>query len=173
MTDYKIRPAVEDDVEEILRLIQEFTEYLHVKIPEQLETISERLRRDGFGEQKCFEYLVVEDTTAKTAEGKTVLLGFALYFYTYATLVGRIIYLEDLFLSEAYRGRGIGAKLFKTVAQIGTAHNCQKMQWVAHTWNKPSIEFYKKQGAVNMTEKEKWNIFQLTRPESEQLSKKQ
>ncbi|OWF44448.1 diamine acetyltransferase 2-like [Mizuhopecten yessoensis] len=169
MADYNMRPAVEGDCEEILRLIQELAVYENM--PEQVKMTIEKLRRDGFGEQKFFHCLVVEDTTAKTPEGKAFLWGYALYYFTYSTWEGRVMYLEDLYMSPTYRGRGTGTKLFQAVTQVGVEKDCQRMQWVVLNWNKPSIDFYKSRGAWDVTAKENWNIFRMDRPELEQLSK--
>ncbi|XP_033731253.1 diamine acetyltransferase 2-like, partial [Pecten maximus] len=149
MSEYNIRPAEEGDCEDILRLRQELAVYN--KTP-GLELTAEKLRKDGFGEQKCFECLVVEDTKATASQDKFVLWGYALYFYVYSTWSGRVIFLEDLFLSEEHRGRGIRSKLFHEVAQIGLAQDCQRMKWEVYAWNKPSIDFYKKRGGCNVTE---------------------
>ncbi|XP_060079306.1 thialysine N-epsilon-acetyltransferase-like [Ylistrum balloti] len=169
MADYKIRQAVESDCEEILRLIQELADF--EKMGDKVDMTVEMLRRDGFGEQKFFQCLVVEDTTAKGAEGTAVLWGYALYYYAYSTWSGRVMYLEDLYISPDKRGRGIGTKVFQQVAQIGIANDCTRMQWVALNWNKSAIDFYKARGAWDLTESEKWNVFRMDRPEMEQLAK--
>ncbi|XP_033731252.1 diamine acetyltransferase 2-like [Pecten maximus] len=169
MADYTIRPAVQGDCEEILRLIQELAEF--EKMPEQVKMTVGTLRRDGFGEQNFFRCLVVEDKTTTAVEGKAILWGYALYYYAYSTWEGRVMYLEDLYMSPTYRGRGIGTKLFNAVAQIGVEQDCQRMQWVVLSWNKPSIEFYKARGAWDVTAKENWNIFRMDRPELEQMIK--
>ncbi|XP_021365749.1 diamine acetyltransferase 2-like [Mizuhopecten yessoensis] len=169
MLDYNIRPAVDKDCEEITRLRQELADYSNVL--EKMGMTAEKLRRDGFGEQKCFECFVVEDTTTKTADGRAFLWGYALYFYTYSTWVGRVLFLEDLYVSAVYRGRGIGSKLFQTVAKAGITQGCERMKWEAYSWNKPSIDFYKNRGACDVTASENLNVFQMNRQELEHLSK--
>ncbi|XP_060083205.1 thialysine N-epsilon-acetyltransferase-like [Ylistrum balloti] len=169
MADFNIRLAVESDCDEIVRLRQELADYN--KISDKMEMTAEKLRRDGFGDRKCFQCLVVEDMIASASKDNAVLLGYALYFYTYSAKVGRVLFLEDIFVSAAHRGRGIGSKLFQDVAQVGVAQGCQRMQWEAYAWNKPSIAFYKKRGAKNITDSESLHWFEINGPKLEQLAK--
>lgn len=169
MADYIIRPAVQDDCEEILRLIQELAEF--EKLPEQVKMTAETLRRDGFGDQKFFTCLVVEAKGNTGEGGQATLWGYALYYFAYSTWEGRVMYLEDLYISPAQRGKGIGTKLFNAVIKIGVDLDCQRMQWVVLSWNQRSIDFYKARGAFDVTSKENWNIFRMDRPVLEQLCK--
>jgi GNAT superfamily N-acetyltransferase len=78
-------------------------------------------------------------------------VGFALWFYTYSTFVGRHgIWLEDLFVDPAQRGRGIGKGLLKRLAARCVAEGLGRFEWAVLDWNQPSIDFYKSQGAVIM-----------------------
>ncbi|XP_069104051.1 thialysine N-epsilon-acetyltransferase-like [Argopecten irradians] len=167
MEEYTIRPAVAGDCEEILRLRQEMSVYNRNP---SLQMTADRLRKDGFGEWKWFECIVVEDKKMR-AQDQTFLWGYALYFYIYTTSIGRTIFLEDIFLSEQYRGSGVGSKLFSQVAQIGLAQDCQILKWEVYNWNTASIEFYKKRGAYDVTETTDLNVYQMNRLELEQLAK--
>ena len=94
------------------------------------------------------------------AEEEGRALGFALYFHNFSTFKGRAcLYLEDIFVKEEHRGRGIGKMLFKRLAQIAVERGCERFDWAVLDWNKPSIEFYKSLGAFPMDE---WTVFRLT-----------
>jgi GNAT superfamily N-acetyltransferase len=91
-----------------------------------------------------------------------VTAGFALFFHNFSTWQGRRrLYLEDLFVRPAMRGRGIGKALLGELARIATERGCARMEWAVLDWNTPAIEFYKSLGAVPMDE---WTIFRITAP---------
>ena len=82
--------------------------------------------------------------------------GFALWFYNYSTFMARHgIYLEDLFVSPRFRGRGIGKALLVNLAARAVKQGCGRLEWAVLDWNAPSIAFYESLGAVRMTE---WQI---------------
>ncbi|MEK7264752.1 MAG: GNAT family N-acetyltransferase [Pseudomonadota bacterium] len=91
-------------------------------------------------------------------EGKPC--GLALYFFNFSTFLGKHgVYLEDLFVPEKYRGKGIGKALLVRLAQIARENDCGRLEWSVLDWNAPAIEFYKSLGAVAMDE---WTIYRLT-----------
>ena len=93
-------------------------------------------------------------------DGETA--GFALFFHNFSTWQGRRgLYLEDLFVRPAMRGRGIGKALLCELARIAMERGCARMEWAVLDWNTPAIEFYRSLGAVPMDE---WTIFRLTAP---------
>ena len=95
-------------------------------------------------------------------------VGFALYFCTFSTFLGkRGLYLEDIFVEPAYRGRGIGKALLKRLAAIAKEKHCGRVEWSVLTWNQPSIDFYHRLGAVTL---EDWRVFRLTGPALEALA---
>jgi len=95
-------------------------------------------------------------------------VGFALFFHNYSTFLGKPgIYLEDLFVVPAMRGKGIGRELLKYLARLTKERNCGRLEWSVLDWNKPAIEFYKNMGAVPM---EQWTVFRLTGKALERLS---
>jgi GNAT superfamily N-acetyltransferase len=134
----QIRPAIRDDVPLILDLIRELA--LYEREPDAVNATVEALLRDGFGDKPAFHVLIAEDT-----EGPA---GFALYFFTYSTWEGRsCLYLEDLFVREAFRGRGIGLALMRTLAAEAVTRGCPRFQWQVLDWNQPAIDFYQRFGA--------------------------
>jgi GNAT superfamily N-acetyltransferase len=86
--------------------------------------------------------------------------GYAVYFYNYSTWLGRNgIWLEDVYVTPAYRGRGAGKALLKHVAGIAVKENCGRFEWSVLNWNTPSIEFYESLGAQPLDE---WTIYRVT-----------
>ena len=87
-------------------------------------------------------------------------VGFALYFFTYSTFLGRpSLYLEDLFVRPEERGRGGGKALLSALAKIAVARGCGRMEWAVLDWNRPAIRLYKRLGAGLRKE---WSTFRLT-----------
>jgi GNAT superfamily N-acetyltransferase len=87
-------------------------------------------------------------------------VGFAVYFFNFSTWLGRPgLYLEDLFVRPAHRGKGYGRALLVRLAQIAQERGCGRMEWAVLDWNEPAIQFYKKLGAQPM---EEWTVFRLT-----------
>jgi len=86
-------------------------------------------------------------------------VGFALFFHNFSTFLGRPgIYLEDLFVAPEMRGRGFGRALLAYLAKLAKERNCGRVEWAVLDWNEPSIQFYKKLGAVPMDD---WMVFRL------------
>jgi len=97
---------------------------------------------------------------ALIAEWEGEACGLALYFHNFSTFLGRRgIYLEDLFVKESHRGKGIGKALLEKLAQIATANNFGRLEWAVLDWNAPSIAFYDSLGARPMKE---WIVYRLT-----------
>ena len=91
-------------------------------------------------------------------DGKEV--GFALYFHNFSTFLGRGgIYLEDLFVLPAYRGKDYGKGLLQQLAKIAVERQCGRLEWCCLDWNAPSIAFYRSLGACSMDE---WTTYRLT-----------
>jgi GNAT superfamily N-acetyltransferase len=110
------------------------------------------VRRHGFGRRRYFETLICR-------RGRRPV-GFALYFFTYSTFLGRpTLYLEDLFVVPEERGRGAGRALLRALARIAVRRGCGRMEWAVLDWNTPSIRFYKRLGAGLRKE---WILTRLT-----------
>jgi GNAT superfamily N-acetyltransferase len=153
MSDIHIRPGVADDIPVILDLIHGLAEYEKAR-PEEVPVDEVVLRESLFGARPAAEALLAE------VDGATA--GFALFFHNFSTWHGRRgLYLEDLFVRPAMRGRGIGRALLCELARIAMARGCARMEWAVLDWNTPAIAFYRSLGAVPMDE---WTIFRLTGP---------
>ena len=99
-----------------------------------------------------FECIVAEDGSEA--------VGFALFFHNYSTWRGkRGLYLEDLFVLPAARGKGAGKALLLALARVAAERDCARMEWSVLDWNQPAIEFYKALGAVEMSG---WHVYRLT-----------
>ncbi len=148
MEKMTFRNANEEDCGLILEFIRGIAEY--EKMLDQVVTTEEMLRQVLFREQRAEVIFVLEDG---------VEVGFALFFHNFSTFVGRVgLYLEDVFVKPAYRGKGYGKALLKRLAQIAVERGCRRFEWVCLDWNQPSIDFYRSLGAAPMDE---WTIYRL------------
>ncbi|MDL2215813.1 GNAT family N-acetyltransferase [Ruminococcaceae bacterium OttesenSCG-928-N02] len=147
--NFEIRFAKEEDTALILRFIKELAQY--EQLLHEVVATEEGLREQLF-ERKAAQVLIAEEG------GQAV--GFALYFYNFSTFLGRQgIYLEDLYITPAARGKGYGKALFKALAQIAHAQGCERVDWWCLDWNQSSIAFYKAMGAIPMNG---WTVYRLT-----------
>ncbi|XP_041093217.1 thialysine N-epsilon-acetyltransferase [Polyodon spathula] len=161
-----VRDSTPADCRDIMRLIVGLAEY--EKMPGEVKLTHKELEADGFSSSPFFKCLVAEvPEELQSREGHTIV-GYGFYFFTYSTWKGRVIYMEDLYVMPEFRGKGIGKALMCRIAQIGLARGCVRMQFTVLDWNKPSLDFYSDQGAVNLTAAEGW---QLMRFEGEALEK--
>lgn len=123
----------------VLALIRELAEF--ERAPDAVTNTLEAMRRDGFGPASIFGFFVLED------EATGALLGLALYYTAYSTWKGRMLYLEDLVVTEAARRGGYGRQLFEAVVAEARATGAQRLKWQVLDWNEAAITFYKKLGA--------------------------
>ena len=146
----QIRPATPTDVPVILRFIHELATY--EREPDAVVVTEADLLRDGFGATPRFWALIAE------LDGEPA--GFALYFTSYSTWRGHHgIRLEDLYVTPALRGKGIGKALLVRLAQIAVEQGCPRLEWDVLDWNAPAIAVYERIGAKIMTE---WRIMRLS-----------
>jgi GNAT superfamily N-acetyltransferase len=98
------------------------------------------LLRDGFSDSPKFRALMAE------WDGKPA--GYAFFFDYYSTFEGRAgLFLEDIYVRDQYRGKGIGKALLSRVASVAQEEKCFGVRWQVLDWNAPAIDFYKKLGA--------------------------
>lgn len=144
-----IRFATGADAPVILRFIRALAEY--EKLAHECIATEEALRATLFGDRPYAEVLLIEEGGAAH--------GFALFFHNYSTFLARPgIYLEDLFVGPAQRGKGYGKALLAKLAEIAVARGCGRLEWSVLDWNQPSIDFYLSLGARPM---EEWTVYRL------------
>jgi len=144
-----IRPAAVDDVGTILRFITDLA--IYEKAEHEVIADHEMLTRTLFGEQRYSEALI--------AEYGAEPVGFALYFYSYSTWLGKPgLYLEDLYVMPEHRKRGAGKALFKALARIAVERDCGRFEWSVLDWNQPAIDFYELMGAEPQSEWIKYRL---------------
>ena len=145
-----IRPATRADLDLVIALILELADY-------EQSRDKVRIDRDGFARQVFDEHAAAALLAFDDATGEAV--GLALYFFNFSTWTGgRGLYLEDLFVRPAHRGRGYGRAFFRELARIALAHDCGRIEWAVLDWNEPAMAFYRKLGATAMTQ---WTVHRL------------
>ena len=145
-----IRPATADDTPTVCRLIRALAEYERLTHTVLLDEA--RVRAHLFGPRPFAEVLLAEEAGA--------VVGFALFFPNYSTFLAQPgIYLEDLFVEPAHRGKGHGKALLRALARLAVERGCGRLEWSVLNWNEPAIRFYEALGAVPMDE---WTVYRLT-----------
>ena len=149
----KIRPAIPQDVPQILIFIRELATF--EREPDAVLATESDLLRDGFGPTPRFHCLIAELTGDPIPQPA----GFALYFTSYSTWRGHHgIRLEDLYVTPARRGQGIGKALLVHLARIAVEQGCPRLEWDVLEWNAPAIDLYQSIGAKILTQ---WRIMRL------------
>ena len=148
-TPLTIRPARPGDESLLLELIHELAVY--EKAPAEAVATPELIHQALFGQHPTAEAVI--------AEWQEKSAGFALFFHNFSTWLGKPgLYLEDLFVRESVRGKGIGKALLLHLAGIARDRNCGRMEWSVLDWNRPAIEFYESLGAKPQSE---WTVYRL------------
>lgn len=136
---FAVRPAVQADVPAIFRLIKELADF--EKAPQEVINTPDQLLRDGFiSNPPLFMAQVAEDD-------KSEIVAFSLCYIRYSTWKGPVLYLEDLYVKESYRGKGIGNALFESCLIYAREAGYKRLTWQVLDWNQPAIDFYKKWNA--------------------------
>lgn len=146
----RIESASDKDAALILAFILKLAEY--EKLSHKVVATEDNIREHLFGAKAVAEVLLAywDDEPA----------GFALFFRNFSTFLGQPgLYLEDLFVEPAHRGKGIGKALLVQLATIAVDRGYGRVEWAVLDWNAPSIEFYRRLGAVALDE---WTLYRLT-----------
>jgi GNAT superfamily N-acetyltransferase len=159
-TQLRVASAAESDVPLILSFIRKLAEY--EKMSHLVVATEASIREHMFGTNPVAEVLLAY------WDGEPV--GFALYLRNFSTFLGQAgIYLEDLFVDPEHRGKGIGKALLIRLAKIAVERDYGRLEWAVLDWNAPSIEFYRRLGAVPLDE---WTAYRLTGDALERLAAK-
>ena len=160
--EVRIEPADDRDVPVILSLIKALAEY--ERLAGEVVATEADIRESLFGATPHAEAVIARALSrgsgeAAKADGSEAV-GFAVWFHTYSTFLSRRgLYLEDLFVLPAWRGRGIGHALLRHLARVAIERGCGRMEWSVLNWNDPAIGFYRSIGAQPMDE---WTVYRLT-----------
>jgi len=159
MTQPEIAPAREADIPLILSLITELAEF--EKLKDQVVATEASLKESLFGPRPAAQALI--------ARSDGTCAGFALYFHNFSTFLGRRgLYLEDLYVRPAFRGRAIGKALLAHLARLAVERGCGRFEWAVLDWNGAARDFYESLGAkANPT----WVSYRLTGDALERLAR--
>jgi GNAT superfamily N-acetyltransferase len=156
--DMTIRRASPTDVPLILELIRGLAEY--ERLAHEVTATEAGLRQALFDASPGAEVVIAE------SGGEPV--GFALFFHNFSTFVGkRGLYLEDLFVKPAWRGKGVGRHLLAHLARLAVERDCGRLEWAVLDWNEPAIRFYRGLGAQPMHD---WTVFRVAGDALHQLA---
>ncbi len=134
----QLRPARIEDASLLLEMLR--ASATDQGFPDKVAVTEEDLRADGFGDAPLFHTLLAE------AAGQPA--GMALYFFNYSTWNSRLgLYLEDLYVEPAFRGKGVGLLLLTSLSEIARNHGCGRFQWLVHKENAAALRLYQKFGA--------------------------
>lgn len=143
------RYADSKDVPLILSFIKELA--IYEKMLDQVVATEESLQESLFQKKQAEVIFAMVDNQE---------VGFALFFHNFSTFVGKSgLYLEDLFIKEAYRGKGYGKAFMRHLAQIAIERDCGRFEWCCLDWNQSSINFYLSIGAKAMDE---WTTYRAS-----------
>ncbi|KAH7960571.1 hypothetical protein HPB49_021210 [Dermacentor silvarum] len=146
---FKVRPAVREDCAAILGLIRELADY--ERMLDQVRSTATDLEEHLYSDDNEVRWASANVATTAAGDGEHVI-GFVLYFFVFDPLtLERVAYMEDLYVQPVHRGRGVGLALWRSVADHGLRRSCEVLNFEVLDWNAPSLEFYAKRGAANIT----------------------
>jgi GNAT superfamily N-acetyltransferase len=144
-----IRLSTKEDSSLILSFIKELAQY--EKMADRVTATVHSVEKTFFCKNPRVEALILEEN------GQPV--GFAVFFQNFSTFLCQYgIYIEDIYIKEAFRGKGYGKALFQRICFEAVKRECGRVEWWCLDWNKPSIDFYLKLGAEPMYD---WTVFRL------------
>lgn len=145
-----IRPVREDEVGLVMDFIRELAEY--ERLGHEVTATAADIRAALFGPRPYAEAVI------GCIDG--VACGFALFFHNFSTFVGKPgLYLEDLYVRPAARGRGLGSALLAWLAQLALARGCGRFEWSVLDWNEPALKVYRGLGARAADD---WTLHRVT-----------
>ena len=149
-SNFKIRPATENDVSTIYSLIKELADY--ERLSQEVSATEDDIRQSLFGGRPFAEVLL--------GEYEDIPISYALFFYNFSTFNGKPgIYLEDLYVKPQYRSNCFGRRMLAHIARLAKEHNCGRFEWSVLDWNEPAIRTYDRLNAKPMKE---WILYRLS-----------
>jgi len=141
--DAAIAPVTPVEIPALLELIRELARFEH--LAHEMEATVESLKDSLFGPRPVAGALL--------ARCDSELAGYAIYFFTFSSFLGRAgLWLDDVYVRPQFRKRGLGRGLMEAVARIGVERGCGRFEWTALDWNAGALEFYRTLGAKTMDE---------------------
>lgn len=134
MLNITIRKAVKEDCPRMLELVRELAVY--ERAPDEVTVSLEHFIESGFGPNPVWWAFV--------AEVDDLIVGFALYYIRYSTWKGQRMYLEDILVTEKWRGKGIGGLLMDALIADAKEKDFCGITWQVLNWNEPAIRFYER-----------------------------
>jgi GNAT superfamily N-acetyltransferase len=132
-----LRPTTPTDIPALHRLLRDFA--IYEKLQDRFVITEAELHEALLGAKPALDSILVDDGA---------VVGFALWYFFFGTFSGRYtLFVEDIFVTQAYRGRGIGLALFRHMARAAQQRDCVEMKWDVLDWNTPAIDFYRSIGA--------------------------
>ena len=132
-----IRRAVKEDCPRMLALVRELATF--ERAPQEVTVTLDHFEESGFGPNPVYWSFV--------AEANHEVAAFALYYIRYSTWKGQRMYLEDILVTEKWRGKKIGQLLMDRLIVEAKEKNLHGITWQVLNWNEPAIRFYKKYNA--------------------------
>ena len=130
-----IRKATISDYAAIHKLIKEFA--IFQKTPEKVKiTLEEMIAQQDY--INCYVAVTEDDD----------VIGYTSYSLVYYSWVGKSVYLDDVYVTAAFRGNQVGFRLMQTVFDIAKKEKCNRVRWQVSRWNTHAMEFYEKLGAL-------------------------
>jgi GNAT superfamily N-acetyltransferase len=156
--DVDVRPGTAADVPLLLSLIRSMAEFERLGVTATEQSLQDAL----FGDAPAARPLLL------FVEGKPI--GYMVYFFSFSTMAGkRCLWLEDLFIAPAFRGKGIGRALMSYLAGVAIEHDCGRFEWIVLDWNDSAIEFYKGLGARVLDD---WRVCRLDEEQLPSLARR-
>jgi len=146
---FSITAVTRCDLPALLELIRELAQF--ERLEHILEVTAASLEESIFGPEPVAGALLARDGDH--------LAGYAIYFFTFSSFVGRRgLWLEDVYVRPALRQKGLGRALIQAVARVGVERNCGRFEWTALNWNQNALDFYRRMGVQSMND---WVLLRL------------
>ena len=160
MSEITITKAKKEEADKVLYFIKELARYERMR--KYVKATVEDIEKNIFDDKRAEVIFVRRD-------GEPI--GFAIYYYSFSTFLARpTLFLEDFFVTDKERGKGVGKKVLKYLSRTALENDCQRFEWNCLEWNKPSIRFYEKLGAKPLRG---WIPFRMDGKDLETFSKEE
>ncbi|XP_038051242.1 diamine acetyltransferase 1-like [Patiria miniata] len=157
-TRYTVRKGQPEDCKHIVRLLKEHA-------TSAISNTEEDLQNDSFGDEPLYHFFVVEamnDGTDAKENAAAEIVGFSAYFFSYSAWTGRMIDMDELYVQDSHRGKGLGKALMAKVAKVGVENKCIGMDWILGGSNKSAWPFYNHLKSIDMSAHFGWRFMTVS-----------